>query len=370
MKVLHINSYFSTSKLFTQMFERQVESGCELAVYVPIAKQFPEERLATSGDYTMIRRVFNQSDRYIFHLKHYKILTDLLKQYRFEEFDLIHAHSLFSNGWLAYQLNKRFAIPYVVACRSADIRTFFGKQPWLRQMGIKIMKNAEQIFFISKNSYNEVFDNYIPEDVKEELAAKTQVIANGIETKWHRDKNIGKSLDVHTPLKVVATAKLLKEKQLLHVALMVQNYNKTQTPAEFHVIGPDWGEGVAEELAKIPEVIYHGPKNLKEMMTLYREMDIFALISSRETFGLVYAEAMSQGLPVIYTAGEGFDSFFPNHQVGISVDRHSEDEFYQALNDIVENYPNYVRNTLSGVNSFNWDDIVTKYLTIYTEILK
>ena len=38
---------------------------------------------------------------------------------------------------------------------------------------------------------------------------------------------------------------------------------------------------------------------------IYRENDIYVMPSIIETFGLVYAEAMSQGLPVIYTRGQG-----------------------------------------------------------------
>lgn len=369
MKVLHINSYFSTSKLFKQLYDRQVARGLDLAVYVPIAKQYPEERIAASGDYALVRRTNNQIDRYIFHLKHHKILKDLLQQYEFESFDLIHAHSLFSNGWLAQQIYQRYQIPYVVAVRSADIRTFFGRQPWLRSLGHKILMDAQQIFFISRNSYNEVFENYIPESIKANLLAKTQVIANGIETVWHEEKNIEKDTAVHQPLQIVSTAKLLREKQLVHVAQMIQKYSQQQQPAEFHVIGPAWDQKIADELAAIPEVTYHGPKNIDEMIAIYREMDIFALLSSRETFGLVYAEAMSQGLPVIYTKGEGFDSFFQNHEVGVSVDRNDPDEFFKALDAIIADYPQYVNAALAGVSKFNWDEISEKYLDIYKQIL-
>lgn len=38
--------------------------------------------------------------------------------------------------------------------------------------------------------------------------------------------------------------------------------------------------------------------------------------SHKETFGLVYAEAMSQGLPIIYTKNQGFDGQFPDGYVG------------------------------------------------------
>jgi len=42
--------------------------------------------------------------------------------------------------------------------------------------------------------------------------------------------------------------------------------------------------------------------------------------SITETFGLVYAEALSQGLPVLYTRGQGFDRQFEEGEVGYAVD--------------------------------------------------
>lgn len=40
---------------------------------------------------------------------------------------------------------------------------------------------------------------------------------------------------------------------------------------------------------------------------LYRPASGFAMVSFRENFGLVYAEALSQGRPVVYSKGQGFD---------------------------------------------------------------
>lgn len=172
MKILHINSYFSTSGLFNQLYSRQVESDIDIDVYVPIPHQYPEDRLSTSGEYTTVSRNHHQLTRWVFPIKHHLILTDLLTRYDFESYQLIHAHSLFSNGWLALQLHKKYNIPYVVAVRNADMRTFFQRMPWMRKTGINILKHASKIVFISKNTYNEIFDTYIPESLQASLKEK------------------------------------------------------------------------------------------------------------------------------------------------------------------------------------------------------
>lgn len=370
MKLLHINSYFSTTPLYAQLYNRQVDQGLDIDVYVPIARQFPQERMAVSGVYSRCVRVYNQVDRLFFHLKHYKILKDLLGQYQFSEFDLVHAHSLFSNGWLAYQLKQRFGLAYLVAVRNTDINTFFGRMPWLRSMGIKILQEANQIIFISKNTEQILYDKYIPEKLRAELQGKSQVIPNGIDAFWHQQQGQARNLPLQQPLKIVSTGKIMGLKRFPQLAAMVQAYNDALGPAELHIVGPDWNPKIVAELQAHPLVHYHGPKAKEELSQLYREMDLFALLSAPETFGLVYVEAMSQGLPLIYTKGQGFDSYFPNYQVGVSVDRNDTDGFIDAIKYIEDHYHQLSQADIVASRQFDWDQIQQQYLNIYQAILK
>lgn len=370
MKILHINSYFSTSGLFKHLYDRQQNAGLDIDVYVPISHQYPKERIAASGEYTIIHRNHHQLERYLFHLKHFNILRDLKKTYQAEQYDLIHAHSLFSNGWLAYQLWKETKTPYVVAVRSADIRTFFDKMPWLKPMGLRILKNASQVFFISRNNYNEVFAKHIPASMKDALRAKTQVISNGIDPFWLNHRFTEKAYAIHHPLQIVSAGKTIHEKRFVQLAEMVKSYNDNIAPAHLNIVGPAWNPKIVEQLETFDCVTYHGPMNKEQLKEYYRTMDIFALLSSPETFGLVYPEAMSQGLPVIYTENEGFDSFFDNHYIGVSVAKTDELGFTKALDFIKQNYASLSNNALNNATKFNWDEVNQEYLNIYQEIIK
>lgn len=61
-----------------------------------------------------------------------------------------------------------------------------------------------------------------------------------------------------------------------------------------------------------------------------RSCSVFAMPSIFETFGLVYLEALSQNLPVVYTKGQGIDGMFDN-TVGIGVDPLSVEEIKNAI---------------------------------------
>ena len=75
--------------------------------------------------------------------------------------------------------------------------------------------------------------------------------------------------------------------------------------------------------------------------------------SKTETFGLVYAEAMSQGLPVIYTRGQGFDGQFEEGEVGYSVDCKDKKEISMKIIDIINNYDVISRNAINLVDRYN-----------------
>ena len=60
--------------------------------------------------------------------------------------------------------------------------------------------------------------------------------------------------------------------------------------------------------------------------------------SFHETFGLVYIEAMSQGLPIIYTKGEGIDGYFKEATVGYSVNPKDVKNIVKKIEMIIHNY--------------------------------
>ena len=92
--------------------------------------------------------------------------------------------------------------------------------------------------------------------------------------------------------------------------------------------------------------------------------------SKKESFGLVYAEAMSQGLPVIYTENEGFDGQFKEGYIGYSVNPYSYKDVANAIESVIKNYSYLQKNTIKSIRKFTWDNIVQKYENIYKSIVR
>ena len=99
MKILHINSYYSGSKFYKNLYDQQLNNGLDIDVFVPVPTSY--KRLEEDfGPYTILSANHGKYDRMLFHLKHYKIYKDIVGKYNIEKYDLIHAHSLFSNGFV------------------------------------------------------------------------------------------------------------------------------------------------------------------------------------------------------------------------------------------------------------------------------
>src|SRR5690606_11180955 len=82
---------------------------------------------------------------------------------------------------------------------------------------------------------------------------------------------------------------------------------------------------------------YHGKIfDLSKLKEHFENADIFAMPSKAETFGLVYVEAMLQGLPILYTANEGIDGFY-QEKIGEKVSKKADVlEIQQALLKLME----------------------------------
>jgi len=87
--------------------------------------------------------------------------------------------------------------------------------------------------------------------------------------------------------------------------------------------------------------------------------------SQFETFGLVYVEAMTRGLPIIYTRGQGIDQYFEDGVVGFPIAYNDYNEGVKSVKKIMLNYESISTNGLTNSKSFSWKLIANQYIDIY-----
>ncbi|NMA31262.1 MAG: glycosyltransferase family 4 protein [Candidatus Methanofastidiosa archaeon] len=369
MRILHINSYYRAGIFYKNLYDKQIENGLDIDVYVPVSASVDPSALKL-GDYTNISVNHGTYDRFLFHLKHIKIYKDIVKKYVLDKYSLIHAHSLFSNGFIALKLKRNFGIPYVVAIRNTDVNTFFKYMIHLRKLGVQIISEAEKAIFLSKPYRNMVIEKFVPAKLKKDIFNKSEIIPNGIDDYWLSNKPAKIKSVKNNKINIVFVGQISRNKNVSTTinackVLLRRGYN-----VKFTVVGriKDKQEYQVIRAHDFVTYVEHQPK--EKLIDLYRENDIFVMPSKTETFGLVYAEAMSQGLPVIYTKGQGFDGQFDEGEVGYSVTYNSAEEIADRVLDVLTNYEKISRNCIIKVDKFNWSKIAKEYIQIYSKYLK
>lgn len=113
-----------------------------------------------------------------------------------------------------------------------------------------------------------------------------------------------------------------------------------------------------------------GRKTREDMAEIYSKADIFVLASRRETFGVVYIEAMLSGLPVIATKCGGPEEFV-NENCGILIDPDNVEQLVDALKKMISNYRDYSRQKIHdyAASKFSPDVVAAQIIDVYKTLV-
>lgn len=366
MNVLHVNSYFSASTFYKNLYDEQIKSGLDISVYVPISEDIDYKR--DLGEYTLVSKAYSKIDRIFFYRKHTKIVQDIQKKIDIKNFDILHAHSLFSNGYVAMKLKEKYNIPYIVAVRNTDLNIFFKKMLHLRKLGIKILKNADQIIFLSESYKKQCFEKYVPGKYLDVFEKKVSVIPNGLDNFWLKNKYYKDKIDDKS-INLLFIGAINKNKNITASIEVMKLLKEEGKSVKLTVVGEIQDKKIFNLIEKNSDVTYVSPKKKEKLIEIYRAHDIFVMPSIYESFGLVYAEAMSQGLPVIYSQGQGFDCQFPNGEVGYSVNSLDYEDIKNGILKSVKFSKDDILRITNNSENFNWKNISDRYTKIYKNII-
>lgn len=368
MRILHINSYMLAGKFYRHMYASQEASGHDLTVHVPTPKNL-DPTSVDLGFPAVIAPTFTELQRIFYYSKQKQIISDAWSRYRTQFFDIIHAHSLFANGNAAMELGQRTGTPYIVAVRGTDINVFFAKALHLRRKGIEILDKAAHIVFISEPARREVLKKYAPEGLQQSFLGKSSVIPNGIDEYWLNNTIDHDRVEAGRPLRLIQVGDIWKIKDPLSSARATARLVNQGIGATIRFVGKVREPKLAAQLAEMPGVTLVPYMTREELRAEYRSSDIMVMPSVQETFGLVYAEAMTQGLPIVYTRGQGFDGQFPDGEVGFPVRPHTPTDIAEGVRKICDNYARISSNSRRHSSRFSWHNITGEYDPIYREAL-
>ncbi|WP_165776655.1 glycosyltransferase family 4 protein [Maribacter sp. 4G9] len=350
-----------------------MDSELQQKVYIPIKKDRVAENVVELKQGELIfEQVIKPVHKYNYFKKIKEITSSLIEKNVHENIDFIHAHNLFTDGVIAYNLKKKFGIKYIVAIRTTDIELQYKYMYHRRARVKKVLEDAEQIIFISPN-YRDKFLTMLSESFIARIKNKIKIVPNGIDDFWlnNQKKPTAKSLEKKVHLLYVGQIMQRKNVFPLMEAINLLNTKKGEEKYDLTIIGgantyeKEFYNSFLSTIKQFNWVKYKGViKDKKMLLQEYRNCDIFAMPAKGELFGLVYIEALSQGKPVIYAKGEGINGFLEGKQVGKSVDPDDLEDICDGIIYLKENYISF--NDFSEVvEPFNWNRIANLYKSMY-----
>lgn len=372
MNVLHISNGYADSKVHSNLTKALDELGIRQTVYCPVREEKFLGRYRFEGH--RINFVYSYCIKpwykFVYHYKRWMLYKDMKHRIALNEFDIIHAPSLFSDGGLALKAYKEYGIPYVVAVRNTDINTFIKYLKHTYHTGREIALQAKKIFFISKAELDEFVESDFARPIYSQIKDKIVLQPNGIEDYWLEHIS-------HTPRKGHQILYIGDFTPNKNVGRVIKAINQLRENAEFADLkfvivggGKDKDNSTLKMIESHPDFIEYLGKiyDKEKLASIMHQSALFVMPSIHETFGLVYLEALSQNLPVIYSKGQGIDGLF-DESVGIRVNPLSVNEIRDAIRNILENPGNYSNKGVSFTD-FNWKSIAEKYIGFYREVMR
>lgn len=367
MKVLHIcSSYFDTN-LFKCLFSKL--EALEVTNYIYVPRYRPEGE-DTEKHVFVINKKFSKWAKLLYWGEQRYILRDIESRINLSEIDVVHVHRILYGGYAALQLKKKYGIPYIVAIRFSDLYIKGRNMSVFRKHCLEIMLNAEKVVFIS-NAYKEVvWRKYAKKAFVQQIKERSETITNGIDDfylenmaseGYHRPKN--------REIRLLALGTIERRKNQITTLKACDILIEKGYKVEYDYAGNICDETIFSTIQQKAYSHYLGLLNKEQVREELLKSDILVVPSVHETFGLVYAEAMSQGVPVIYTRGQGFDGQYKDGEVGYSVDCFNETEIAESIIKIMSDYQSICNKCIENSQSYSWDSKAGRYKDIYYNCL-
>ena len=147
----------------------------------------------------------------------------------------------------------------------------------------------------------------------------------------------------------------------------------------FRVVGPDPNKYYQSKFKKehpdfINSVFFLGEKRDVDLENEYKNCDVFIAPSRYESFGLIYAEAMSFSKPVIGTNIGGIPEVVDHGKNGFLCENENRHDFSNKLITLLQNkelrYQMGRHGREKAKNSFDFQNLVTRTEDYYKYIIK
>lgn len=273
--------------------------------------------------------------------------------------DIIHAHFT-EMGCITSRLKLGDSIPYIITEHSSKMNQYVISDE-LKICASEAYNNAKVVVSVGSCLANNIYRH---------TGCKPIVIPNIIDTElFFRCKK-----KKHEGFHLVTTSNLIILKRTWQILQALAMIDPSVIDFKLTVIG----DGTEKDTLLYWREVLHlservdivGYKSRESIASIYETADAFIMVSSSETFGVAYVEAMAAGLPVIATRCGGPEDFV-NSSNGILVDVDDIIQISCAIKKIYNKRDSFDEDSLREFvrSSFSPNIIAEKLMKIYNEII-
>ncbi|MDH4220169.1 MAG: glycosyltransferase, partial [Candidatus Aminicenantes bacterium] len=252
--------------------------------------------------------------------------------------EIIHAH-VYTAGLPALILGRLYGIPVVLS-------EHWSKFP-LRKLNLfgkilaKLVMNRVDMILPVSNSLKVTLQSY-------GIKGRFKIVPNVVDTSLFYP--VPKSQNKNHEKKILFVGSLSPIKGLPHLFHALYKLGERRTDWHLDIVGEGPArreyERMVLELGLTRKVIFQSLRPKHEVAEFMRRADLLVLPSLVETFGVVAAEALAAGTPVLSTRCGGPEEFVTD-EVGLLIPPGDADALYKGLNHMLDNLNRYSYHRIS-----------------------
>lgn len=292
---------------------------------------------------------------------HQKNLVHLLEH--IGHIDLIHAHVSFPCGYVANVLSEEYHIPFVIT-------EHMGPFPFKHYIvNGKPRKEIDQA--LRRASETIAVSPALAQRITSFGYRQPIVIPNMID---ERRFDIKKT-NSHERFIFFSLSSFSEQKGIDILLEAISIWNPPTQKVEFRIGGDGpqflFYRKMAEKLRISDRIIWLGSLSREEAPRYFQEADVFVLPSRHESFGVVYAEAIATGIPVIATKCGG-PEFIINDLNGRLVEIDDAKGLANAMMKVHNEYQSFSTDKIREdfMKRFSHSAVVPQIINLYHEIIK
>ncbi|MDL1974332.1 MAG: glycosyltransferase family 4 protein [Deltaproteobacteria bacterium] len=295
----------------------------------------------------------------------------LLSLKKTDQFDIIHYFFSLPTGLLSLVPWAFRRTPYIVSLRGSDVPYYdiYNSKVHFLNLALKpvnkyIWKKAKRVIALSEGLKTTALNSATNQPIG--------VIPNGVETDIF--KPVPGQSKSSKKLRLITVSRLINRKGIDHILKSLSELKDDDIT--LLVVGTGNYESylkkVCHQLGLDNTVTFYGYCPRERLSQLYNKADVFILPSLAESFGIVFAEAMACGLPVIGGRTGGVPDLVKEDN-GILVNPGKIDDITNAIITLKTNCALRekmgITNRKKVVDAYSWYNVAQSYLSIYRAVI-